>query len=195
MSLIERLDEIRDGWNVLDHPFYRRWEAGELSRAELATYAEEYRHAVVALSDTAAAAGDLAHAAEEKAHIDLWDDFAATVGARKHSEPNPETVACTDAWRRIDPLDARAVLYVIEAGQPEISQTKLAGLVEHYGFEPGTPSTKYFEVHAERDHEHAAASRKVLLESSAASENALVATAERALTANWRLLDAVNSGG
>src|SRR5262249_2919430 len=156
MSLIERLDEIRGRWNVLGHPFYRRWEAGELSQTELATYAEQYRHAVVALADTAAAAGDPEHAAEGSAHVDLWDDFAAAVGAKEPTEPNATTVACADAWRRSDPLEARAVLYAIEAGQPEISRTKLAGLVDHYGFEPGTASTRYFDVHAERDHEHAA---------------------------------------
>jgi pyrroloquinoline-quinone synthase len=193
MSLIERLDEIRGRWNVLAHPFYRRWEAGELSRAELATYAEQYRHAVEALADTAAATGDPEHAAEERAHVDLWDDFAAAVGAKKHDEPNPETLDCADAWRRTDPLEARAVLYSIEAAQPAISRTKLAGLVEHYGFEPGTASTKYFDVHAERDHEHAAASRNVLLEASDAKESELVAAAERALVGNWRLLDAVSA--
>ena len=29
---------------LLDHPFYRRWEAGELTRDELTRYAEQYRH-------------------------------------------------------------------------------------------------------------------------------------------------------
>ena len=65
MNLIERIDEARVRWNVLDHPFYRRWERGELSSAELAFYAGEYRHAVVALADAASASGDPAHAAEE----------------------------------------------------------------------------------------------------------------------------------
>ena len=51
MNLIERIDEARTRWNVLDHPFYLRWERGELSRDDLAFYAGEYRHAVVALAD------------------------------------------------------------------------------------------------------------------------------------------------
>ncbi|MBV8462918.1 MAG: hypothetical protein JO368_06470, partial [Acidimicrobiales bacterium] len=29
---------------LLRHPFYQRWEAGDLSAAELARYAEQYRH-------------------------------------------------------------------------------------------------------------------------------------------------------
>ena len=36
MSLIERLDDARSRWNVLRHPFYVRWERGELTADELA---------------------------------------------------------------------------------------------------------------------------------------------------------------
>ena len=85
MQLIERLDAARRRWNVLEHPFYRRWECGELSRGELTAYAGEYRHAVVALADAADQAAPLAgseHAGEERAHVDLWDDFAAAVDAQ-----------------------------------------------------------------------------------------------------------------
>ena len=35
MALIERIAEARDRWNVLKHPFYTRWEKGELTREEL----------------------------------------------------------------------------------------------------------------------------------------------------------------
>ena len=57
--------------------------------------------------------------------------------------------------RPSDELEALAVLSAVEASQPAISETKLRGLVDHYGFEPGTPGTRYFELHAERDVEHA----------------------------------------
>ncbi len=84
MNLIERLDEVRSRWNILEHPFYRRWECGDLTRDELGAYASEYRHAVVALAEAAKAAAPLAgpeHAQEEAAHVDLWDDFAAALDA------------------------------------------------------------------------------------------------------------------
>jgi pyrroloquinoline-quinone synthase len=190
MELIERLDEARRRRNVLDHPFYRRWEAGELTRADLAFYAGEYRHAVVALADAAGAAGDPEHAAEEAAHVSLWDDFAAALDAPLDREPASGTKACAEAWRRTDPLEARAVLYAIEAGQPDVSRTKLDGLVGHYGFESDTAATEYFSLHAERDHEHAAASRVVLEQADPADADRLVAAAEAALEGNWRLLDA-----
>jgi pyrroloquinoline-quinone synthase len=191
MTLIERIDEARARWNVLDHPFYLRWERGDLTRDELAFYAGEYRHAVVALADAAAAGGDPEHAAEEAAHISLWDGFAAALDAPLDRDPMPETRTCAEAWRREDPLEARAVLYAVESSQPDISRTKLTGLVDHYGFARGSAGTHYFELHSERDHEHAQASRGVLEEASPKDADRLAVVAEAALAGNWRLLDGV----
>jgi pyrroloquinoline-quinone synthase len=197
MSLIARLDEARHRRNILEHPFYTRWERGELSRSELATYAGEYRHAVVALAGTAEAAAPLAggeHAEEERAHVALWDDFAAVLDADLDRRPNSETERCAAAWTSAeDPLEALAILYAIEAGQPEVSRTKLEGLVEHYGFAEAGSGTAYFRLHAERDLEHAAHSRELLeRRATAEDEDRLVAAAERALDGNWELLDGVS---
>ena len=198
MSLIARLDEIRGRWNVLEHPFYRRWECGELSREELTAYAGEYRHAVVALADAADAASPLAgreHADEERAHVDLWDDFAAAVDSAPGAARLDGTVTCMNAWTAAaDPLEALGILYAVEAGQPDVARTKMDGLVEHYGFAPDGPGTEYFTLHAERDHEHAAESRQ-LLERHASAKDAdrIVAVAERALKGNWALLDSVEA--
>jgi pyrroloquinoline-quinone synthase len=195
MYVIERIDAARRQWNVLAHPFYVRWEQGELTQPELARYAGQYRHAVAALAQAAAVAVPLTgpeHAAEEAAHVALWDDFAAATGARA-AAPNAETERCVEAWcAPADPLAAVAVLYAVEGGQPEIARTKQAGLLEHYGFRAGTPETAYFELHAELDLEHADDARRVLA-NVAADEDAdrLSAAAERALAGNWALLDGV----
>ena len=198
MQLIDRLDAARRRWNVLEHPFYRRWECGELSRGELTAYAGEYRHAVVALADTAKTAAPVAgheHAEEERSHVELWDNFAAAVDA----EPGPArldgTVKCVTAWTAAsDPIEALGILYAIEAGQPDVSKTKLDGLIQHYGFEREGAATWYFTLHAERDHEHAAHSRE-LLERHARPEDAdrVVDAAELALIGNWSLLDSVEA--
>src|SRR3979411_3398751 len=66
MYVLARLDEARGAINVLEHPFYQRWTAGELSAEELSCYAGEYRHAVSALAEAssrAAEAADLTHRA------------------------------------------------------------------------------------------------------------------------------------
>lgn len=191
MDLFEQVDAARERWNVLRHPFYLRWEAGELSREELSFYAGEYRHAVVALAGAATASGDREHADEETAHVDLWDDFARALDAPLDREPLAGTAACADAWARRDQLEALTVLYAIESAQPAISETKLRGLVAHYGFSPDEPAARYFALHSERDVEHARAARTALEDAAPTDTTALAAAAERALEANWRLLDGV----
>jgi pyrroloquinoline-quinone synthase len=188
---------------VLEHPFYERWSRGELSRGELAFYAGEYRHAVVALADSleaAAAAADAvaraeleAHATEEREHVALWDGFADALGADTERAPRPETVACVESWTAgCDTLEALAASYAIESAQPAISRTKLDGLVRHYGFEEG-PGTEYFSVHAARDAEHAEHSRLLIEERIADADlERLIAAAEAALRGNWALLDGVS---
>ena len=34
----DRIEDARERWNVLRHPFYRRWTAGALSAEELGRY-------------------------------------------------------------------------------------------------------------------------------------------------------------
>jgi pyrroloquinoline-quinone synthase len=191
MELCASIDEARRRWDVLKHPFYERWECGELTRDELSFYAGEYRHAVVALARAASVAGDDEHAREEVEHVAVWDDFAAAVEAPLDREPTSETSQCAAAWSPSDRFRALAVLYAIESAQPAISRTKLAGLVEHYGFATDDPAAEYFRLHAERDIEHARAAREALAEAPPAQAAELVAVAERALEANWRLLDGV----
>jgi pyrroloquinoline-quinone synthase len=192
VEFFDRLETVRERWNVLDHPFYRRWSAGELSREELAFYAGEYRHAVVALAEAVAQTGQADHAREEAAHVELWDAFARAAGSDGGREPLPETRTCVDAWTAgTDELESLVASYAVESGQPAISATKLSGLLGHYGFEEG-PATEYFSLHAELDHEHAAHSRALIEERlDDADEERLLAVAEAALKGNWLLLDGV----
>jgi pyrroloquinoline-quinone synthase len=193
MTLIERLDAARERWNLLEHPFYKRWSCGELRRDELAYYAGQYRHAVVALAETSERTGHEDHAREEAEHVTLWDEFASAIGADP-AEPSPETVACVSAWTAPqNRREALAVMYAIEAGQPAVSQAKLDGLAEHYGVATDEPGAAYFALHSERDHEHAAESRRELEQVDDADADRLVEVAEAALKGNWTLLDGVDA--
>ena len=97
MDAVTRIDAAARRWNVLEHPFYLRWSAWELSAAELASYAAQYRHAVVALADAAEAAGNDEHAREERDHVGLWDEFAAACGAPDGAAANAGTRTCAGA--------------------------------------------------------------------------------------------------
>jgi pyrroloquinoline-quinone synthase len=199
-SIWDRIERSRERWNVLRHPFYRRWSEGELSDAELARYSGQYRHAVEAIATVSAAAADALpqrpdlrrHAAEELGHVRLWDAFVEASGGDADAAPTPETSACVEAWTADDGLaPALARLFAIESGQPEIARIKREGLVGLYGFEDGS-ATAYFRVHESRDSEHAAEVRD-LIEELAGDEDGdrLAAAAEAAFRANWRLLDGV----
>jgi pyrroloquinoline-quinone synthase len=202
-SVWKRIEESRAEHNVLEHPFYVKWSAGELTSDELARYSGQYRHATEALAKLTADTAELApdsrrdelqrHAAEEQEHIALWDGFVQAAGGEIGAEPTPETTECVRAWTsREDYLSALARMYAIESGQPEISRIKREGLAEFYGIEGGE-GAEYFRVHETMDEAHAAEARRLIEEAmSSEDEDAVVAAAESAFVANLKLLDGVS---
>ena len=205
MHFWSRFDAIARKHDVLRHPFYVRWSAGELSASELADYSGQYRHAVVALAQaTALAAADAdedaraelaLHAFEEARHVALWDRFIDAVGGDPEAAARADTAACASAWsgeHGRSQLATLVAVYAIEAAQPEISKTKREGLAAHYGIEG--PGAAYFELHERLDIAHAAAGRKLIdARLGDADHEALLDEADTVLRAHWRLLDGVEA--
>jgi pyrroloquinoline-quinone synthase len=204
LDFFSRLEQVSSANNVLEHPFYQRWSAGELSARDLAIYSGQYRHAVLALAEASQRAAELAegeervelenHAREEDAHVALWDRFVAATGGDTAAAPAEGTTECVRAWEGEgrDLLEHLVALYAIESAQPAISQVKTEGLRISYGFSNEPEATAYFDLHAERDIAHAASERELIEPRLAgADEESLLAHAEQVMRGNWRLLDAV----
>jgi len=201
-SIWNRIEESRSRHNVLEHPFYVRWSAGELTEEELARYSGQYRHATEALAklcaDTAERAPEAQraeielHTAEEQGHIALWDGFVEATGGEIGAEPTSETADCVRDWTTQGSyIEALAAMYAIESGQPEISRVKREGLAEFYGINGGAGS-EYFRVHETADEAHAAENRRMIEQAmEPGDEDAIVASAESVFKANLRLLDGV----
>jgi pyrroloquinoline-quinone synthase len=212
VEIVARLDRQIADRHVLNHPFYQAWSRGELTLAALQDYAAQYYHHVAAFPaylsavhsntpDADARRIVLQNLMDEEAgspnHPELWIQFAEGLGVSRETVLNaplqPETTALIATFRDICRngayTDGLAALYAYESQIPEVAETKIAGLQQHYSiFEPETLA--YFEVHAEADQVHRAEERKLLarhITAEAQAESASQA-ADRALNAVWNLL-------
>jgi len=213
-TVLLELDALIARRSILDHPFYRAWSEGRLTRAHLATYARAYYPHVAAfpgyLEAAAGRAADPAVASELRdnlreersepaPHAELWLRFAAAMGAEPGAvtgaAPEPETAATTATFARLCAASAAsglAALYAYESQQPEVSRQKEDGLRRHYGV-TDAPALAYFTVHAEADLRHREGERRALARclESGASRREILDAAEQALDAYWGLLDGV----
>jgi len=189
----QQLDEIVALHDLTRHPFYRAWRAGELSRSTIALYAAEYAPFIDSIELGWSALGDIHHAAEERQHAVLWGRFRDALGSA--GEPRCEEAAslarcAIDAF--VDPSQALGALYAFEAQQPATAQSKLEGLMEHYGFTDHQAA--YFRIHAsdygERDRLAVRADRLSPDDSARARD-----ACERTCRAMWRALDGILRDG
>jgi pyrroloquinoline-quinone synthase len=207
-------------YDLLCHPYYQAWSQGTLTREDLREYARNYYHHVSAFPTYLGAfysrlpEGELRRsvvqnlADEEgldgnpsnRAHGELWLDFAEGMGAERTSvrtkEPVPEIGGLIEHFRRVardsSEAEALATFYAYESQVPRVAKEKARGLREMYNADKKTCG--YFTLHTTADVYHANVWREQLgktVEGDAeAQERALVA-AENAARSLWRALDGV----
>ena len=172
-ELIRRLDGATADKRLLEHPFYRAWAAGTLTREDLAFYSSQYWRQVEAfpayleslagrMDESAARTSIEENLADERDddHPGLWVRFAEALGRDRAdletTVPEDETADCVAAFRDATtgasvPF-ALGMLYAYESQTPEVAETKVIGLRDHYGVVGA--AAEYFQLHGELDVEH-----------------------------------------
>ena len=153
MDFKQALDSRIADYNLLNHPFYQAWSAGELPVESLRSYAREYGAFISTLPDGWEALNDAETAEEETEHIDLWADFAAGLDTVVTEAHIPQVKALMETADKLfsEPTTALGALYAFEVQQPATAQSKLAGLKAFYQLPKSVEP--YFETHSHNEHE------------------------------------------
>ena len=221
-EFFEKLESSIAKYDLLCHPFYRAWAAGELTRDDLREYARHYYHQVEAFPSYLAELalrlneGDLrravlANMCDEKGaggsekdsipHSDLWLDFAEGMGSRRDLRWHLPVGEVRDLIRYFHsvasegtPEEALAAFYVYESQVPRVAREKERGLREMYGADDKTCG--YFTLHATADIYHSNVWRKQLANRIAANPEAAHAAldaAEDTARMLWQALDGIEA--
>jgi pyrroloquinoline-quinone synthase len=169
-QLTAALDAALADRQLLDHPFYLRWEAGKLEPGEIGAYAAQYRYFETALPSLLRGllsrldpgpATDLVlqNLADEEAnpepHIVAFARFADAVGAG-HAPATPATDRLLDTYRSLSVssgAEGLAAVVAYEMQAPAIAASKANGLRRHYGVDEH--GTYFWDIHATMDLDHA----------------------------------------
>jgi len=211
-DFFQQLDARIAKYDLLCHPFYKAWSAGELTREDLGEYSQNYFHHVAAFTGYLAAfacrqedgpvrRAVLANMAEEEGHSDLWLDFAEGMGARRDMSwhlPIAEIVELMRHFHTVasegTPEEALAAFYAYESQVPRVAKEKERGLREMYGADEKTCG--YFTLHATADIYHSNVWRNQMEKRVAASPEVVEAAlnvAENTAKMLWQALDGIEA--
>jgi pyrroloquinoline-quinone synthase len=222
-QFFEQLEASIARYDLLCHPFYKAWAAGELTRDDLREYARQYYHHVeafpcylaelaVRLEESELRRAVLANMCDEKGtaggygkesvpHSELWLDFAEGMGARRDMVLHLPLAEIRELIRYFHnvasegtPEEALGAFYVYESQVPRVATEKERGLREMYGADDKTCG--YFELHATADIYHSNVWRQQLAKRIAANPEAAQAVldaAEETAKMLWQALDGIEA--
>src|SRR5579871_4029220 len=222
-EFFDRLETRITKYDLLCHPFYKAWSAGQLTRDDLRGYAQDYFHHVEAFPSYLAALGTrlddgelrravLANMCDEKGsadaegkdaapHSDLWLDFAEGMGSTRNLEwhsPVPEIRNLIRYFHQVASEgtleEALAAFYAYESQVPKIAGEKERGLRDMYGADDKTCG--YFALHSTADVYHSKVWRKQLekrIEAHPETVASALDAAENAAKVLWQALDGIDA--
>ena len=145
----KELNKKLDKYHLLNHPFYKSWNDGKLTREIIKDYAEQYYQHVKAFPRYISATHSICEDIEKRKillenlqdeesrdgdHPKLWRDFAYAMGSnKKEVESAKEEKFTTELIEnffkngRSSYAEGLASLYTYERQIPEIADTKIKG--------------------------------------------------------------------
>jgi len=177
------LNKKLDQYHLLNHPFYKSWNEGKLTREIIKDYAEQYYQHVKAFPRYISATHSLCEDIEKRKillenlndeenrdadHPKLWKNFAIAMGAdaEKIEEVKAEkyTSDLIDnffKYGRSSYAEGLASLYTYERQVPEVADTKIKGLKKYYEVN-SKEGLEFFETHKKADVYHRVECEKLL---------------------------------
>jgi pyrroloquinoline-quinone synthase len=202
-------------YDLLCHPFYKAWSAGELTREDLREYSADYYHHVAAFPTYLSALhsrlpdGELRREVlrnlcdeeiEGANHADLWLNFSEGFDATREGVRNGEAVdevkTLVATFKQIaasgSPAEALAMFFTYESQVPRVAKEKAIGLKNLYGADAKTCT--YFTLHQTADIHHSNVWREqlnTLIEADPQCAGQALDAAETAAEALWQALDGI----
>ena len=179
----EKLNNKLDQYHLLNHPFYKSWNEGKLTREIIKDYAEQYYQHVKAFPRYISATHSICEDIEKRKillenlqdeenpnadHPKLWKNFALAMGADPDKIENVKREWFTNDMienffyqARKSYAEGLASLYTYERQIPEIAETKIRGLKKFYGV-TSKEGLEFFEAHKAADVIHRKECEKLL---------------------------------
>jgi pyrroloquinoline-quinone synthase len=199
----KQLNKKLDKYHLLNHPFYKSWNDGKLNRVIIKDYAEQYYQHVKAFPRYISATHSICEDIEKRKillenlqdeenpkadHPKLWKNFALSIGANEKKIENVKLETFTKnlidnffKQGRKSYAEGLASLYTYERQIPEIAETKIQGLKNHYECS-SKKGLEFFVAHKSADVHHRAECEKLLdglsIEEQKKAEKAALSTAK-----------------
>ena len=179
----QELNKKLDQYHLLNHPFYKSWNEGKLTREIIKDYAEQYYQHVKAFPRYISATHSICEDIEKRKillenlqdeenpnadHPKLWKNFALAMGADSDKIEDVKREQFTNDMienffhqARKSYAEGLASLYTYERQIPEIAETKIRGLKNFYGV-TSKEGLEFFEAHKAADVIHRKECEKLL---------------------------------